>query len=84
MEQAPAEGVYPMPTKLIKQVTMSIHMAPDVASWNSWVKNSVDPAIWMGSCSSANSRGKPVTTLGGLSPCRDCVISANPDGGVHH
>ena len=71
-----------MPTKLIKQGTMSIYMAPDSASWNSWAENMVDPIIHMGSCSSANSGGMPEMSLGRLSPCRDHVISANPGGGV--
>ena len=40
----------------------------------------VDPTIWMGPWSLANSGGMPIATLGRLSPCKDHVISANPGG----
>ena len=83
MEQLTTEGVNPMPTRLIEQVTMLTYVASEAASWNSWAENMVDPAISMGSCSSANSGEMPVTTLGRLFPCRDHAISANPGGGVH-
>ena len=49
-------------------------------SWSSWAENIMDPTILMGSCSSANSGGTPTTTQGGLSPCRDLMISANHGG----
>ena len=71
-----------MPTKLIEQVIMSIYMAPDLASWNSWAENIVDPTIHMKSCSSANSGGISQISLGRLSQCRDHVISTNPGGGL--
>ena len=63
---------------------MLIYMAPEAASWNSQAENMVDPTICMESCSLANSRGTPVTTLGGSFPCRDSAISTNPGGGIHH
>ena len=59
-------------------------MAPDVMSWNSQVENMADSTIRMGSWSSASSVGMLVTTLGGLSPCRNHAISANPGGGACH
>ena len=61
-------GLRVMPTKLTEHVTMSIHMAPDVASLNNWVDYMEDPTIWMGPWSLPNSGGMPATTLGGLSP----------------
>ena len=57
-------------------------MAPDAESLNRQSDTMKDPIIWMGSWSSASSGGIPVTILGGLSPCRDQVISTNPGGGV--
>ena len=43
----------------------------------------MDTTILMGSSFLANSGGTPMTTQGGLSPCRDLMISTNP-GGVQH
>ena len=40
-----AMGLGPTPTKLIEHVTMSIHMAPDVASQNSQTDIMEDPTI---------------------------------------
>ena len=37
MECSSTVGVNPTPTKFIEHITMSIHMAPDVTSWNSLV-----------------------------------------------
>ena len=70
----------PTSTKLIEHVTMLIHMAPDAEPLSRQADVMEDPIISIGPCSLANSRGMPVTTLGGLSPCRDQAISANPGG----
>ena len=83
-EWSTTEGVNPKSTRLIEQVTILIYVAPQTTSWNSLVENIVDPATCMGSCSSANSRGMPITTQGMLSPHKDPVISGNSGGGVHH
>ena len=84
IEQSTTKGVNPKPTSLIEQVTMSIYMAPETASWNSLAENIVDHATHIGSCSLANSGGMHITTQGKLSPCRGLVISTNPGGGVFH
>ena len=73
IEQSFAKGTIPMPTKFIEHVTISMHMALEVASWNNQADNMVDPSL-------PNSGRMPVTTLGGLFPCRDHAISANPGG----
>ena len=43
--QSSARGTIPMPTKFIKQVTILMHMALEVTSWNNWAENMVDPTI---------------------------------------
>ena len=83
IEWSTTEGVTPKLTSLMEQVTMSMSVAHDMESWNSQVENIMDPTILTGSCSSTNTGGTPMNTWGGLSPCRDLVISMNP-GGVCH
>ena len=45
MEQSSTRGTIPMPTKFIEHVTISMHMAQEVTSWNNQVDNMVDPTI---------------------------------------
>ena len=45
MGQSSAGGTIPMPTKFIKHVTISMHMAPEVTSWNNQAENMVNPTI---------------------------------------
>ena len=84
IEWSTTEGVTPKPTRLMEQVIMLIYFVPETTSWNSLAEDIVDPTTCMGSCTSANSGGTPVTTWGKSSPCRDLTISANPGGGVCH
>ena len=75
-------GLSPTPTKLSEHVTRSMHIASDNKSLKRWADTMEDLSIWMGSCSSASSRGMLVTILSGLSPHGDQAISKNPGGGV--
>ena len=44
----------------------------------------VDPTIYKGSCPLVSSGVASIATCGRASPCRDFVISVNPDGGIFH
>ena len=66
MRWSSARWTITTPTKFIEHVTILIHMAPKMTSWNSWVENMVDPTIWTGLWSSASSGGTPVPTWGGV------------------
>ena len=78
MGQLSARGTIPTPTKFIKQVTISMHIALEVTSWYNWAEYMMGPTIQTGPCSSANSGGMPVTTQATSSLCRDHAISTNP------